>query len=383
MCYNESVKKIFKTMKGEKMKDVIVLVGKAATGKTVIEKEIGKRGYHRAISYSSRPIRSNERHGQDYFFVDNIQFEELFESGKLYEKVEYVVNGEIWKYGLGPDSFKDGEINVVTVNPLGLKQLAKTEGIKDRMLVFYLQTPEDLRTQRYLDRETSKKKFENWEQRKRQDKIDFDDNEGVINSGLEFVVIDNNENTTIEFLADKILRILKRKNHVDSTFENLKKLSLSDENITELSYDQTHEDAFLFQGNLFNGGHMASFKYKGYTFGIGAYGDVYAEIKDSEGNEVASASDKSNSGGLIELQHILKNGDVDIEMMEAGLFPKRELNLINNNWFEIVLEKDDSDFVIDSMKYPSVCDEELFCEALENTISNAKNIVKELEEEEE
>ena len=183
---------------------LIVLTGQTAVGKTVVEKELAKRGFYRAISYSTRPKRSNEKNGEDYHFLSNKEFDEKFEKKELYEKTSYIVNGELWQYGLGPKSFKDDVINVVTVNPHGLKQLVESQELKKEILVIDMYAPLELRKKRYLKRETSPKKEENLKQRLKQDYKDFVENNGVRNSGAKKIIRIENYNKTIEETATEI-----------------------------------------------------------------------------------------------------------------------------------------------------------------------------------
>ena len=53
---------------------IIIISSPSGAGKTTIAKKIISRNkkIKLSISYTSRPIRKNEKHGVDYFFVEKI-----------------------------------------------------------------------------------------------------------------------------------------------------------------------------------------------------------------------------------------------------------------------------------------------------------------------
>lgn len=133
---------------------IVVLVGESCSGKDHIAKRlIYKYDWHFAISYTTRPKRENETDGVEYFFIDNVEFDEKFNKEELFEKTIYTPDGQKWQYGLGRNSFIDDNINVVIVNPHGLKQLMESD-IKDRLMVFKIKCNLEERIKRYLDRDT-------------------------------------------------------------------------------------------------------------------------------------------------------------------------------------------------------------------------------------
>ena len=65
----------------------IVLSGPSGVGKDAVLDELRRRGYafHRVITCTTRPPRDNERDGVDYFFVSDLEFDELIAAGGLLE----------------------------------------------------------------------------------------------------------------------------------------------------------------------------------------------------------------------------------------------------------------------------------------------------------
>ena len=53
---------------------MIVLVGKTASGKTLIANEMMKRGYKKIVTTTTRPMRKKEFDGIDYDFISEDDF---------------------------------------------------------------------------------------------------------------------------------------------------------------------------------------------------------------------------------------------------------------------------------------------------------------------
>ena len=53
---------------------IICLLGKSGSGKSTVEAGLEKLGYHRIISYTTRPIRGNEQNGINYYYVDKTSY---------------------------------------------------------------------------------------------------------------------------------------------------------------------------------------------------------------------------------------------------------------------------------------------------------------------
>ena len=66
---------------------LVVLSGPSGAGKDAVLDELARRGYafHRVITATTRPPRVNERHGVDYYFHTDREFDSLINHGGLLE----------------------------------------------------------------------------------------------------------------------------------------------------------------------------------------------------------------------------------------------------------------------------------------------------------
>lgn len=86
-------------------KNIIILMGKTASGKSSIAKYLSKNyNYNLAVLWTSRPKRDNEQNGIDYYFTNKNIFTDKILRGDFieYRKYNTLVNNikDIWYYGL-------------------------------------------------------------------------------------------------------------------------------------------------------------------------------------------------------------------------------------------------------------------------------------------
>ena len=74
------------------MRNIIVLVGKAATGKDEIETQLEKNfGVRRLVSHTSRPKRDGEVDGENYYFTTKQVIDKMIKEGHTIEHTSYKV----------------------------------------------------------------------------------------------------------------------------------------------------------------------------------------------------------------------------------------------------------------------------------------------------
>ena len=79
---------------------IYYLLGKSATGKDTLYKEILKRRpkLRTVTMYTTRPIREGETDGVEYFFTDREELERQLASGKVIESRTYQTIAGPWTY---------------------------------------------------------------------------------------------------------------------------------------------------------------------------------------------------------------------------------------------------------------------------------------------
>mgnify|MGYP004697379799 CR=1 FL=1 len=208
---------------------MLVLIGPSASGKTEVANILIKKyQLRRMVTYTTRPIRINEINGVSYNFVSVDKFIKLKEMDAFVETVYY--NGNY--YGtLKKDVSND---KIVILEPNGFNEFKKK--MPNAICSFYLETSEKVREQRMKER---KDKEEDIEKRIINDRKSF---ENVL--GCDYVI--ENENITLEELADKIYNIYKEKKmkvlvetsarHVHLTEETFKTLFGENAELTVKKY---------------------------------------------------------------------------------------------------------------------------------------------------
>ena len=146
----------------------IILVGKAASGKDHLRKQLQSRNFKYAVSYTTRPPREGEIEGKDYFFINSVQAYEMIQKGEFFEYVMF--NG--WLYGTTMAQWQQtSDESVYIMTPTGLSHVNETD--RKECLVIYTDIDIEIRRQRLKNRnmpgdtlerriEADEKDFENF-----------------------------------------------------------------------------------------------------------------------------------------------------------------------------------------------------------------------------
>lgn len=136
---------------------IYVLMGKSATGKdTVFKRLVGMKelALHTVVGYTTRPIRSGETNGREYFFVGKEKWESLCKENKVIESRTYhTVRGD-WHYFTADDGQIDvnGQDYLFISTLSGYEQLCKHYG-EEVVLPLYIEVEDDQRLWRSICRE--------------------------------------------------------------------------------------------------------------------------------------------------------------------------------------------------------------------------------------
>lgn len=181
------------------MGKLIYLMGKSSSGKDTIYRELLKTPelkLKKVVLYTTRPIREGETEGVQYNFVNDDQFFELKNEGKVIEDREYHTYHGLWRYF----TVDDGKIDLEHHNYLiigTLESYAKTAEYygRNKVLPIYLELDDGIRLQRALNREIAQEspKYEEMCRRFLADAEDFSD-EKMEEAGIKIRF--NNENLT-------------------------------------------------------------------------------------------------------------------------------------------------------------------------------------------
>ncbi len=190
---------------------IYYLLGKSATGKDTLYKEILKRRpkLRTVTMYTTRPIREGETDGVEYFFTGREELERQLASGKVIESRTYQTIAGPWTYY----TVDDGQFNVADDEScLMIGTLESYEKMcayfeAGKMVPVYIEVPDGIRLLRAVKREENQKKPNYREVCRRYlaDEKDFSE-ENLERLG----VTKRYQNTDMEICVEEILRDLDK-----------------------------------------------------------------------------------------------------------------------------------------------------------------------------
>ena len=190
---------------------IYYLLGKSATGKDTLYKEILKRRpkLRTVTMYTTRPIREGETDGVEYFFTGREELERQLASGKVIESRTYQTIAGPWTYY----TVDDGQFNVaddescLMIGTLESYEKMWTYFEAGKMVPVYIEVPDGIRLLRAVKREENQKKPNYREVCRRYlaDEKDFSE-ENLERLG----VTKRYQNTDMEICVEEILRDLDK-----------------------------------------------------------------------------------------------------------------------------------------------------------------------------
>ena len=190
---------------------IYYLLGKSATGKDTLYKEILKRRpkLRTVTMYTTRPIREGETDGVEYFFTGREELERQLASGKVIESRTYQTIAGPWTY----HTVDDGQFNAaddescLMIGTLESYEKMCTYFEAGKMVPVYIEVPDGIRLLRAVKREENQKKPNYREVCRRYlaDEKDFSE------ENLERLGITKRyQNTDMEICVEEILRDLDK-----------------------------------------------------------------------------------------------------------------------------------------------------------------------------
>lgn len=139
------------------MGSIYCIMGKSSSGKDTIFKLLLAREdlqLNRIVSYTTRPIRSNEKPGEEYNYVSIEEKDKLLEDGKVIEIRKYDTVHGPWFYF----TVDDGKIDLENNDYLVIGTVESFTKIRDYygddvVLPIYIEVDDGLRLSRALERE--------------------------------------------------------------------------------------------------------------------------------------------------------------------------------------------------------------------------------------
>ncbi len=172
------------------MGKIVYLMGKSSTGKDTIYQRILQNnvfGLKRFVPYTTRPIRSNEKNGVEYFFTDEEGFKRLKEENRIIEDRAYDTFHGLWRYFTVNDEQLDLENNnYVYIGTLESYVNTKKYFGEEKVLPVLIELDDGIRLERALNREKKQEnpKYEEMCRRFLADSADFSE-EKVKEAGIE------------------------------------------------------------------------------------------------------------------------------------------------------------------------------------------------------
>ena len=191
------------------MRKLFVVMGKSATGKDTIYKEIIKRNNINlvpVVMYTTRPIREGEVNGREYNFVDEDTKQEIEKQGKILEIRTYNTVEGPWHYFTADDEHWEDDHDHIMIGTLETYAEIRKNCSNREIIPIYIEVEDGERLSRALLREKNEKN-PNYEELCRRfiaDTHDFSQ-ENLKSLDINKVFMNNNLEETIE----EVLNFLK------------------------------------------------------------------------------------------------------------------------------------------------------------------------------
>ena len=185
------------------MKNILILCGKAASGKDTLKRyivealELSGIEFNNVVNTTTRPPREGEVDGVNYHFCSAEEMTKKISNDEMAEAVLF----NDWVYGTENKALSEDKLNVGIFNLEGIEALRQNPN--HNIFAVYLDVEDSVRLIRYLNRENmTKEKINEMFRRYKADEIDFADVDDLVDYKL---TIEDNENKMV--VADRVLRM--------------------------------------------------------------------------------------------------------------------------------------------------------------------------------
>ena len=169
---------------------IFYLMGKSSTGKDSFYKQLMSDealGLKKIVMYTTRPIRAQEKNGEEYFFVNDETLARLEAAGKVIERRSYDTVHGVWHYfTVCDEQIELQKHNYVIIGTLESYVASKKYFGEDVLVPLYIEVDDGTRLQRALDRERAqdRPKYKEMCRRFLADSDDFAE-ENILAAGIE------------------------------------------------------------------------------------------------------------------------------------------------------------------------------------------------------
>lgn len=139
-------------------------MGKSASGKDTIYKALAadeSLKLQTIVPYTTRPIRSGETQGVEYYFTEEKNYQKLKDDGRIIEARAYETIHGLWRYFTADDgqiNVHDPHANYMVIGTLeAYRQMLARFG-SDILIPVYVEVEDGLRLERALLRERAQEK---------------------------------------------------------------------------------------------------------------------------------------------------------------------------------------------------------------------------------
>lgn len=186
----------------KKVFDILIIIGKTASGKdTILNILTAKHGYKKLTTYTTRPIRPNEKQDTTYHFVSEDDFQNKVENKFFAEWKSYDTEFGLCYYGTALEDLKNADDKtVIILAPDGYRDIVNR--LPNKPKAIYVYANNSTIKERLLKRGDNKDEAQ---RRLEHDNTDFKGIENEVDK-----IFYNNNNTNIDDVVDKILDWLQK-----------------------------------------------------------------------------------------------------------------------------------------------------------------------------
>ena len=183
---------------------MLILMGKTASGKNLVRDQlVEKCHFSPIITYTTRPMRKNEKQDVTYHFISDEEFKRKIDEGFFAEWKSYITNEGVWYYGSALEDIENADDkSVIILTPQGYRDIK--EKLPDKNIAcIYLYENIDTMRKRLSKRGHDPKEVE---RRIKSDLEDFKKFESEADK-----IVYNNDGTDIDEVIKKILDFVEDK----------------------------------------------------------------------------------------------------------------------------------------------------------------------------